>query len=178
MYCYQCGKEIDESGSFCPYCGAARPTAEQPPAEAGPTTPPASLQPSAYVQQPVVAPAPYQVPPKPSSLGKALAIALIAIVVVASIFILAIVIPVYLSARSNAQRRTCQSNLRTVDGAIQAYEAMFEDPVYPTGFDDMLRPETTVLRSMPTCPSGDKPYIWVDGSPPSISCPNDSTHTI
>jgi len=100
------------------------------------------------------------------------------VVFIMVILLVAITVPVFLSARSNAQRRTCQLNLRTVDGAIQAYEAMFEDPVFPTGFDDMLRPETQTLRSIPTCPSSDKPYIWVEGSPPHISCPNESTHVI
>jgi len=178
MYCHRCGKEIDESVYFCPNCGAARPTAEQPPAEAGPTTTSGTPQPLGYVRQPVVAPAPYQVPPKRSTPVVAIVIGIIAVVVIMVILLIAIAVPVYLSARSNAQRRTCQSNQRIVDGAIQGYEAMSKDPVYPTGFGDMLRPETQTLMSIPTCPSSDKPYIWVEGSPPHISCPNESTHVI
>ena len=177
MYCQQCGKEIDESVSFCPSCGAARPAGEQSQAEAGPTTSPAPPQPLGYAGQPG-APAPYQVPPKRSTPVVAIVIGIIAAVVILGILMIAIAVPVYLNARGNAQRRTCQSNLRTVDGAIQAYEAMFEDPVFPTGFDDMLRPETRVLKSIPTCPCSDKPYIWVEGSPPSISCPNISSHIL
>jgi hypothetical protein len=79
---------------------------------------------------------------------------------------------------SSAQRRTCQSNLRTVDGAIQAYESLFDNPVYPTSLEDMIQPGTRCLKSVPTCPAGHKPYIWVQGDPPTISCPNDASHTI
>jgi len=93
-------------------------------------------------------------------------------VVVASSFIIArVIVERLFGYRSDAQLRTCQLNQVTVHDAIQAYDAMFEDSVYPTGFDDMLRPETRALRSIPTCPLSDKPYIWVEGSPPSISCP-------
>jgi competence protein ComGC len=129
------------------------------------------------VQQPQIQD-PYQVPAKRSTPVVAIVIGIIAAVVIVVILLIAIAVPVFMNARSNAQRRTCQSNQRTVDGAIQAYEAMFENPVYPTGFEDMLKSETRTLKSIPTCPSSDKPYIWVDGSPPSISCPNNSTHTI
>jgi competence protein ComGC len=87
-------------------------------------------------------------------------------------------IPVYLNARSNAQRRTCQSNLRTVDGAIQSYESMMPNDEAPTSLDDLTQPGTNVLRRIPTCPSGNRPYIWVPGTPPEISCPNNATHTI
>jgi hypothetical protein len=79
---------------------------------------------------------------------------------------------------ADAKRRTCQSNQRTVDGAIQSYEAIFNTPTYPTSMEDMTQPGTKTLKSIPTCPSGDKPYIWVPGDPPMISCPNDASHTI
>ncbi|MBU1672168.1 MAG: zinc ribbon domain-containing protein [Actinobacteria bacterium] len=77
-----------------------------------------------------------------------------------------------------ARRRTCQSNLRTVDGAIQSYEAFFDNPVFPSNAEDMVQPGTKVLKRIPVCPSGNAPYVWVAGSPPLISCPNDASHTI
>jgi competence protein ComGC len=86
------------------------------------------------------------------------------------------------SRQSNAQRRTCQSNIRTVDGAIQSYQVMFDEALYPTSLEDLTQPGTRVLKSIPTCPSGTRPYDWVVGEDgfdtPYISCPNNSTHTI
>jgi hypothetical protein len=75
--------------------------------------------------------------------------------------------------------RTCQSNQRTVDGAIMTYAAMSSEETYPSSLED-LRNEG-LLNSIPICPSGDKPYIWIEseiGSPPSISCPNDADHAL
>jgi prepilin-type N-terminal cleavage/methylation domain-containing protein len=93
------------------------------------------------------------------------------IVILIIAILVAIAVPVYLNARANAQRRTCQSNIRTVDGAIQAYEGMFDNPVYPASLDDMVQPDTRVLKSIPTCPYGSGSYGWITGDPPDISCP-------
>ena len=35
MFCSRCGKELDPSSRFCPACGAAVPTAAQPPFASG-----------------------------------------------------------------------------------------------------------------------------------------------
>ena len=177
MFCNRCGKEIDESTSFCPACGAAAAAGEQERTKNGSATTPGEQPPPGYGRQPQVPP-PQQVPPKRSSIPTWVIVLIIAVVLGAIAFPILIAVPVYMNSRSNAQRRTCQSNQRTVDGAIQAYEAMFEEPIYPTSLDDLLRPESMVLKSVPTCPVSDKHYIWVEGTPPSISCPNDSTHTI
>ncbi len=100
------------------------------------------------------------------------------IVILIIAILVAIAVPVYLNARANAQRRTCQSNQRTVDGSIQAYEAMFDEPVYPTSLDDMTQPGTKTLKKVPTCPVGGASYGWVTGEPPHISCPTTANHTI
>lgn len=99
------------------------------------------------------------------------------IVILIIAILVAIAVPVYLNARSNAQRRTCQANMRTVDGAIQSYEAMFESSTYPTQLSDLLESGTKCLKSTPAPPQGDT-YEWVSGTPPYISCPNDGSHTI
>lgn len=100
------------------------------------------------------------------------------IVILIIAILVAIAVPVYLNARTNAQRRTCQSNIRTVDSAIQAYESTMWDSSVPTQLSDMLSPTCKTLKAAPTCPAGTNPYIWVSGTPPEISCPNDASHTI
>lgn len=78
-------------------------------------------------------------------------------------------------------RSQCRTNIQTVDAAIQAYEGMFDGAVYPEKIEQLTQPGTRVLQDIPTCPAGDKPYIWVqqEGSvQPHISCPNCANHTI
>lgn len=99
------------------------------------------------------------------------------IVILIIAILVAIAVPVYLNARANAQRRTCQANLRTADGAIQAYEAFFDNPLYPNQLSDMLQAGTRALKSAPQCPSGAGGYGWVAVEPPYISCPNVTNHT-
>lgn len=100
------------------------------------------------------------------------------IVILIIAILVAIAVPVYLNARANAQRRTCQSNIRTVDGSIQAYEALWDDPMYPSALGDMTQAGTKTLKDTPQCPSGSSAYNWVSGTPPYISCPNNASHTI
>jgi type IV pilus assembly protein PilA len=101
------------------------------------------------------------------------------IVILIIAILVAIAVPVYLNARGNAQRRTCQSNLRTVDGSIQSYESLFDNPTYPTGLADLTQAGTKTLKAIPVCPSGTNAYSWVGTAvPPEISCPNVASHTI
>jgi type IV pilus assembly protein PilA len=103
------------------------------------------------------------------------------IVILIIAILVAIAVPVYLNARKNAQKRTCQSNIRVVDGAIQAYESMFDDPIYPTGLAVMIatNPNTKTLKSVPKCPAGAGSYGWIGTTdPPHVSCPNSADHTI
>jgi type IV pilus assembly protein PilA len=100
------------------------------------------------------------------------------IVILIIAILVAIAVPVYLNARANAQRRTCQANLRTVDGAIQSYQALFDNPMYPASMTNLTAAASRTLKSAPTCPSAAVAYGWVGGDPPVISCPNVATHTI
>jgi type IV pilus assembly protein PilA len=103
------------------------------------------------------------------------------IVILIIAILVAIAVPVYLNARQNAQKRTCQSNIRTVDSAIQAYEATMPDGQAPgnaTWQADMLSDGTKVLKAIPKCPQASTAYTWVPGTPPSISCPNNAGHVI
>lgn len=42
--------------------------------------------------------------------------------------LVAIAVPIFNNARASAQRRTCQANLRTMDGAIQTWKADNDEP--------------------------------------------------
>jgi len=73
-------------------------------------------------------------------------------VVVAIIAILvAIAIPAYLNATSNAKEKTCKANLRTLDGAINTYEA--ENSVTPTTQAQLEGPPA-YLKAWPREPFG------------------------
>ncbi|MFH1150906.1 MAG: zinc ribbon domain-containing protein [Actinomycetota bacterium] len=184
MFCSQCGAEISPSSSFCQKCGAkvARagepPTAGEPPA--GPVFPPGT-QPQPPYMAPPPAPGGY-VPPQKGFPTWVVVVIIAVIVFVGGVFMIAPRI-MSNSVEENARRRQCQANLRTVDGAIMSYEAVFDDPMLPGSLKDLTQPGTKVLKSIPTCPSGTKPYDWVEGDggsfdAPYISCPNLSTHTI
>ena len=112
------------------------------------------------------------------------------IVILIIAILVAIAVPVYLNARANAQRRTCQANLRTVDGAINTYSGMFDNPMWPDSVATMAASgPTKCLKSVPCCPSGTaattagNTYAWTSGDtanniPPAISCPFVANHKI
>ncbi len=77
------------------------------------------------------------------------------IVVLIIAILVAIAVPVFNVARENAWRRTCQANLRTIDGAIQTYYASYE--ALPSGFTGTLNSSHPLivaefLKSAPHCP--------------------------
>lgn len=91
------------------------------------------------------------------------------IVILIIAILVAIAVPVFLSARSNAQRRTCQANLRTIDGAINTYNAQY-DAYPPAGaVAGMMVP--TLIKRTPSCPTTSSVYSLVAGTPPTVSCP-------
>lgn len=93
------------------------------------------------------------------------------IVILIIAILVAIAVPVYLNSRTNAERRTCQANQRTTDGAIMAYQADDSNQDFPADLDALMAAGS--LKERPTCPSLDAPaeYSWVSGTPPFISCP-------
>ncbi len=72
--------------------------------------------------------------------------------------LVAIAVPVYFSAQNSAKQRTCQANLRTMDGAIQAYAA--GTGAEPASFA-VLVPD--YLKEMPDEPTGGT-YTLVAGT--------------
>ncbi len=197
MFCAKCGKELNEDAKFCKSCGAPMRAAEQQqtPAE-GISQPPET---GAAAQPPPAPPLESSLPPGPLPPGQVpqaypgefieapkrrisvpALIAIIALVVL--LLAVAIIVPtvlVYTSSQKNAQKRTCQANQRNVESAIMEYAASSPDENYPSSLNDLT--SAGVLNSIPTCPSGNKSYIWVKGeigSQPSISCPNRADHAL
>lgn len=74
------------------------------------------------------------------------------IVVLIIAILVAIAVPVFNLARENAWRRTCQANLRTIDGAIQTYQANYEG--FPAGFSGPNGSEATLNSSHPLITGG------------------------
>jgi len=99
------------------------------------------------------------------------------IVILIIAILVGIAIPVYLAARTNAQKRTCQANLRTIEGAINTYYSDCE--LYPNNTGNMSSSTYQVLKSVPDCPTNGSAYTLVAGTPPTVACPDTVTgHTI
>ncbi|MCX7831278.1 MAG: prepilin-type N-terminal cleavage/methylation domain-containing protein [Actinobacteria bacterium] len=77
------------------------------------------------------------------------------VVVLIIAILVAIAVPVFSAARESAWRRTCQSNLRTIDGAVQTYYASYDE--LPTGFIGQVTNSHPLvaggfLKRAPECP--------------------------
>lgn len=72
------------------------------------------------------------------------------VVLVIIAILVAIAIPIYNNTKTNAERRACQANLRTIDGAIAQYQA--EVGTAPTTIDQLVT--GGYLKAAPKCPSG------------------------
>ena len=102
------------------------------------------------------------------------------IVILIIAILVAIAIPVMWGSRSTAQRRTCQANMRTIDGAINTYDALHE-AYCPNGDVGTLMVPVLVKRR-PVCSYSNSAYTMFGGTssaPPFITCPTGVTgHTI
>ena len=97
------------------------------------------------------------------------------IVILIIAILVGIAIPVYLAARRNAQKRTCQANLRTIEGSINTYMADAE--LYPDDILDMESGIYQVLKKAYECPTDGTVYslsLVAGGSMPTVSCPSAS----
>ncbi len=106
------------------------------------------------------------------------------VVVLIIAILVAIAVPVFSAARESAWRRTCQANLRTIDGAAQTYFASYGVINNLDGTVDSSHPllDTTnpFLKSVPTCPQDGSQYDISDGgaNPQNYSsvCANGHTY--
>lgn len=83
-----------------------------------------------------------------------------------SVLIIVLLVGGFHSAQTEADLKTCQSNMRTILGASHTY--MADNDVYPSSIGQMV-PE--YLKREPTCPSGGTYRISGGGSLPlEVSC--------
>jgi hypothetical protein len=86
----------------------------------------------------------------------------------------AIAIPIYNKTQENAQKRACQSNLRTLDGAAAQYHAA--EGHYPNNASDLV---PNYIKVMPTCPGAANAtagaYNYTTGK---FTCNHDSTNHV
>jgi len=177
-FCSNCGESLGNE-KFCTKCGSPVDQSNVPPVEAPPD--------SGYgqVQQPpagygaAVPPGGYAgVPNKKKFPVWGIILIVCASLLIPIMLVVAIAVPVFLSSRSNAQKRTCQANLRTIEGAVQTYYA--ENEKYPTSIDELV---PDFLKRNPTCPTSGKTYVLEPsselGEPPTVACPtNEPGHSI
>ncbi|MCL5292292.1 MAG: prepilin-type N-terminal cleavage/methylation domain-containing protein [Actinobacteria bacterium] len=89
--------------------------------------------------------------------------------------LVAIAVPVFSAARENAYRRTCQANLRTLDGAVQTFKANSTNERWPDALVDLS--SNNYIKSVPTCPkAGGTAYAYTitsntQSNSPTIRCP-------
>jgi type IV pilus assembly protein PilA len=101
------------------------------------------------------------------------------IVILIIAILVAIAIPIYINATNNAKKRTCQANLRTIDGAISAWKSEYG------GDDGHIDPGSVAqlvadgyLKALPQCKSGLITYILVGTwGQISSSCANADGHS-
>lgn len=101
---------------------------------------------------------------------------LIVILIIA--ILVAIALPLYLNSQKTAKQRTCQANLRTMDGACIAFNSEYE--FYPpTGVAGVTRlVSSDYLKKFPKCPSAAGSYQVTSAAVVQTSCVNVDTHTL
>jgi len=104
---------------------------------------------------------------------------LIVILIIA--ILVAIALPLYLRSQTTARQRTCQANLRTIDGCINSYRAEFPDAGDPD-MATLTGAGSAYLKTEPFCPAGNKTPYGFKGSAESYeaSCvvPGITNHTL
>ena len=86
-------------------------------------------------------------------------IELMVVVLIIGILV-AIAIPVFNSAKANAQRRSCFANQRTIEGAANTYAA--EQGIPPANLGVLVSQD--YLKSMPRCPLTNTTPYSVNGT--------------
>ena len=92
--------------------------------------------------------------------------------------LVAIAVPVFFAAQSNAQKGACLDNLRTIDSVIMQYAAATAG-LYPNGTSDLLG--TYVRAPFPTCKAtAALPYTYSGSGTNAMRtvCPAATPHTL
>ena len=86
--------------------------------------------------------------------------------------LVAIAIPVFNSAKANAQKKSCFANQRTIEGAAQTYAAE-NDGNYPDAVGDLV---PTYIKVAPACPLGAGAYASIDTGTGNLTVGAPCTH--
>ena len=103
-------------------------------------------------------------------------IELLVVILIIGILV-AIAVPIFQASKRTAQRRACQANLRTLDGAVETFNADWD--VYPTSLlqlKDYVNSNVhySYIKEVPTCPTNAKGYDY-NQSTHVIKCLNNNT---
>ena len=104
---------------------------------------------------------------------------LIVILIIA--ILVAIALPLYLNSQKNAKTRTCQANLRTIDGLVVAYYAGEETNALTADHAGVVLLKTKkYLKKEPFCPQGGGTYSLsgADTSNLTTSCTVNADHVL
>ncbi len=83
--------------------------------------------------------------------------------------LVAIAIPVFNSAKKNAQKKSCFANQRTIDGACNSYQA--EYGVFPSAAADLTGGTNPYLKTWPNNPGTTTAYTLVTDGSQCNGCP-------
>ena len=94
------------------------------------------------------------------------------IVILIIAILVAIAVPIYIAVTDNAKKRTCQANLRMIDGATEMFRVVNETGIYPLDPSDLVAffKNPSALH----CPSGNIAYAY--SATHDASCENAPDH--
>lgn len=90
------------------------------------------------------------------------------VVVLILAVLMAVSIPLYLSAVADSQRKTCRANMQTIANAVQAARVKNNSSDYSTFVGSVSTTLEQDLSSVPTCPNGGA-YTIANGNTGSAS---------
>lgn len=98
------------------------------------------------------------------------------VVVLILAILMAVALPLYLSAVSDSQKKTCRANMQTIANAEQAYRVKNNAHVYTTSLSTLVSGGD--LQGTPACPIVGTSAYTVSGDTTAgitISCPSHGT---
>jgi len=90
------------------------------------------------------------------------------VVVLILAILMAVSIPLYLSAVADSQKKTCRSNMQTIANAVQASRVKGQLPDYSTFVGSVTTTLEADLQAIPVCPTSGI-YTITNGSSGSAS---------
>lgn len=165
MECPECGSRFSDDSFTCPFCGAspARPERQ--------AVPPAPMDRGVNQRA--------EKAKREARVKVARLVTVIAILVTLALLFYFLMSSHLDQMQRDAEEAVCEANQRQVETAIQQF--LMNNNRYPRSMEELVKPETHELRSIPVCPMSSAPYVWVPGDEnldkaPYISCPNSAKH--